>query len=133
MCPQILVEGVDHIVLVKGDISTPEPVLVRTHSLNILDDVLGIGPGPADEVRRAMEIVAEEGRGLVCLFRDPSNRLLREEDQGPRTIKQIGLGSQILSSMGLHDMILLTDNPQTKSVGLDAYGLRIVGTRPITE
>ncbi len=128
-----MAEGVDHIVLVKGDISTPEPVLVRTHSLNILDDVLGIGPGPADEVRRAMEIVAAEGRGLVCLFRDPSNRLLREEDQGPRTIKQIGLGSQILSSMGLHDMILLTDNPQTKYVGLDAYGLRIVGTRPITE
>ena len=126
-------EGVDHIVLVKGDITTPEPVLVRTHSLNVLDDVLGIGPGPSDEVRRAMEIVAREGRGAVCLFRDPSAKLLREEEQGPRTIKQIGLGSQILSSMGLHDLILLTDKPQTKYVGLDAYGLRIVGTRPITE
>ncbi|KEO55498.1 3,4-dihydroxy-2-butanone-4-phosphate synthase [Thioclava indica] len=126
-------EGVDHIVLVKGDITTPDPVLVRTHSLNVLDDVLGIGPGPSDEVRRAMEIVAREGRGAVCLFRDPSAKLLREEEQGPRTIKQIGLGSQILSSMGLHDLILLTDNPQTKYVGLDAYGLRIVGTRPITE
>ncbi|MEZ5684752.1 MAG: 3,4-dihydroxy-2-butanone-4-phosphate synthase [Paracoccaceae bacterium] len=126
-------EGVDHIVLVKGDITTPEPVLVRTHSLNVLDDVLGIGAGTGDEVRRAMEIVATEGRGAVCLFRDPSAKLLREEEKGPRTIKQIGLGSQILSSMGLHDLILLTDNPQTKYVGLDAYGLRIVGTRPITE
>lgn len=126
-------EGVDHIVLVKGDVTTPEPVLVRTHSLNVLDDVLGIGPGSPDEVRHAMEIVASEGRGLVCLFRDPSNRLLREDEKGPRTIKQIGLGSQILSSMGLHDLILLTDKPQTKYVGLDAYGLRIVGTRPITE
>jgi 3,4-dihydroxy 2-butanone 4-phosphate synthase/GTP cyclohydrolase II len=126
-------EGVDHIVLVKGDITTPEPVLVRTHSLNVLDDVLGIGAGTGDEVRRAMEIVAAEGRGAVCLFRDPSAKLLREEEKGPRTIKQIGLGSQILSSMGLHELILLTDNPQTKYVGLDAYGLRIVGTRPITE
>lgn len=126
-------EGVEHIVLVKGDITTPEPVLVRTHSLNVLDDVLGIGAGTGDEVRRAMEIVAAEGRGAVCLFRDPSAKLLREEEKGPRTIKQIGLGSQILSSMGLHDLILLTDNPKTKYVGLDAYGLRIVGTRPITE
>ncbi|KEP71427.1 3,4-dihydroxy-2-butanone-4-phosphate synthase [Thioclava sp. BHET1] len=126
-------EGVDHVVLTKGDVTTPEPVLVRTHSLNILDDVLGIGTSPANEVRRAMEIVAAEGRGAVCLFRDPSAKLLREEEQGPRTIKQIGLGSQILSTMGLNELILLTDNPATRYVGLDAYGLSIVGTRPISE
>ena len=125
-------EGIDHIVLVKGDITTPEPVLVRTHSLNVLEDVLGVG-APAGELARAMEIVAAEGRGAVCLFRDPSAKLFREEEKGPRTIKQIGLGSQILSSMGLHELILLTDNPQTRYVGLDAYGLSIVGTRPISK
>ncbi len=128
-----LAEGIDHIALIKGDITTPEPVLVRTHSLSLLEDVLGIGPAPAGELARAMEIVAAEGRGAVCLFRDPSAKLLREEEKGPRTIKQIGLGSQILSTLGVHKMILLTDKPQTRYVGLEAYDLEIVGTRPIME
>ena len=47
-------------------------------------------------------------------------------------MKNTGLGSQILAAMGLHDLILLTDSPQTKYLGLDAYGLTITGTRPIT-
>ncbi|PWE33291.1 3,4-dihydroxy-2-butanone-4-phosphate synthase [Maritimibacter sp. 55A14] len=127
-------KGTEHVVLTKGDITTPEPVLVRTHSLHALEDVLGLGPGPADQVERAMKIVAAEGRGAVCLFRDPRATLLLDDDEdGPRTVRQVGLGSQILSSMGLHDLILLTDSPATRYVGLDAYGLRIVGTRPITE
>ncbi|SFR46780.1 3,4-dihydroxy-2-butanone-4-phosphate synthase [Litoreibacter janthinus] len=125
-------EGVEHIVLTKGDITTPEPVLVRTHSLSLLEDVLGIGNASSGELNRAMELVAQEGRGAVCLFRDPHVKLIREDDTGPRTIKQIGLGSQILSSMGLHKLILLTDKPLTRYVGLEAYDLEIVGTRPIT-
>ncbi|KIN63890.1 3,4-dihydroxy-2-butanone 4-phosphate synthase [Sulfitobacter noctilucicola] len=126
-------EGIEHVVLTKGDITTPEPVLVRTHALRVLDDVLGINNDATGELNRAMEIVAEEGRGAVCLFRDPHVKLIREEDTGPRTIKQIGLGAQILSSMGLHELVLLTDNPQTRYVGLDAYDLHIVGTRQITK
>ena len=124
-------EGVDHIVLTKGDITTPEPVLVRTHSLNLLEDVLGIGAPPIGDLARAMEIVAKEGRGAVCLFRDPNAKLMRAEESGPRTIKQIGLGSQILSSMGLRELILLTDKPRTRYVGLEAYDLAIVGTQPL--
>ena len=125
-------EGVEHVVLTKGDITTPEPVLVRTHALNVLEDVLGIPTSTSGELNRAMELVAAEGRGAVCLFRDPNVKLLREEDKGPRTIKQIGLGAQILSTMGIRELILLTDHPRTRYVGLDAYDLNIVGTRPIT-
>jgi 3,4-dihydroxy 2-butanone 4-phosphate synthase/GTP cyclohydrolase II len=125
-------DGIDHIVLTKGDVTTPEPVLVRTHSLNLLDDVLGIGNEASGELNRAMEIVAQEGRGAVCLFRDPQSKLFREEDTGTRTIKQIGLGAQILSTMGLRELVLLTDNPRTRYVGLEGYDLNIVGTRPIT-
>ncbi|MFD2738426.1 3,4-dihydroxy-2-butanone-4-phosphate synthase [Sulfitobacter aestuarii] len=126
--------GTDHVVLVKGDITTPEPVLVRTHAINALEDILGLGPSPADELPRAMQIIAAEGRGAVVLFRDPYPRLRldEEEDEGPRTIKRTGLGSQILSSMGLHELVLLTDNPDTRYLGLDAYDLSIVATRPIT-
>jgi 3,4-dihydroxy 2-butanone 4-phosphate synthase/GTP cyclohydrolase II len=78
-----------------------------------------------------MEIIAQEGRGVVCLFREPRHALYATEDEGPRTVKRTGLGAQILSSLGLSDLILLTDSPQTRYLGLDAYGLTIAGTRPI--
>ncbi|MGB5868558.1 MAG: 3,4-dihydroxy-2-butanone-4-phosphate synthase [Albidovulum sp.] len=126
-------EGTEHVVLTKGDVSTPAPVLVRTHALNVLEDVLALGPSPEGELARAMQIIAAEGRGAVCLFRDPRTKLDVEEDDGPRTIKQTGLGAQILSAMGLKELILLTDSPMTRYVGLDAYDLTITGTRPITE
>ncbi len=128
------ITGTDHVVLTKGDISTADPVLVRTHAINALEDILGLGPSPADELPRAMQIIAGEGRGAVVLFRDPYPRLRldEEEDDGPRTIKRTGLGAQILSSLGLSQLILLTDNPDTRYLGLDAYSLEIVGTRPIT-
>jgi 3,4-dihydroxy 2-butanone 4-phosphate synthase/GTP cyclohydrolase II len=123
--------GVEHVVMVKGDVSTDEPVLVRTHALHEASDLLGLGPKRADELQLAMELVAKEGRGVVCLFRSPHNALYAGDEPGPRTIKQIGLGAQILSKMGLEKLVLLTNSPSTKYVGLDAFGLEIVGTRPI--
>ena len=128
------ITGTDHVVLSKGDLGTGEPVLVRTHAINALEDVLGLGPSPADELPRAMALIAEEGRGAVVLFRDPYPRLRldEEDDEGPRTVKNTGLGAQILSSLGLHKLILLTDNPDTRYLGLEPYGLEIIATRPIT-
>ena len=129
------ITGTDHVVLTKGDISTDAPVLVRTHAINALEDILGLGPSSADELPRAMQIIAEEGRGAVLLFRDPypKLRLEGEEDERPRTVKNTGLGAQILSTLGLNKLILLTDNPETRYLGLDAYKIEIVGTRPITQ
>ncbi len=123
--------GIEHVVMIKGDITTPEPVMVRTHALHEASDLLGLGPKPANELNRAMQIVADEGRGIVCLFRNPRSALFANEDEGPRTIKQIGLGAQILNKIGLNKLILLTNSPSTKYVGLDAFGLSIVGTHPI--
>ncbi|MFY1706192.1 3,4-dihydroxy-2-butanone-4-phosphate synthase [Tritonibacter scottomollicae] len=123
--------GVEHVVLIKGDITTDAPVLIRTHALHEASDLLGLGPKPAGELPRAMELIAAEGRGMVCLFRQPRNALYAAEDDGPRTIKQTGLGAQILNKLGVEELILLTDSPETKYLGLDAYGLSIVGTRPI--
>ena len=78
-----------------------------------------------------MDIIAAEGRGVVCLFRQPRKALFAKEEDGPRTIKQTGLGAQILSKLGVSQLILLTDSPATRYVGLDAYGLEITDTRPI--
>lgn len=128
------ISGTDHVLLSKGDISDGAPVLMRTHALNPLQDVLGLGPGAPDELPHAMKLIDEEGRGAVLLLREPNPRLTLEGDEeAPRTIKRTGLGAQILAALGVHELILLTDNPQTKYTGLEAYALEIVGTRPITK
>ncbi len=123
--------GIEHVVLIKGDITTSAPVMVRTHALHEASDVLGLGPKPAGELAQAMRIIADEGRGLICLLRAPHSTLFAAEDEGPRTIKQTGLGAQILAKLGLNELVLLTDSPQTTYLGLDAFGLEIVGTHPI--
>ncbi|SMX42427.1 3,4-dihydroxy-2-butanone-4-phosphate synthase [Maliponia aquimaris] len=126
--------GDEHIVLTKGDITTPEPVLVRMHALDPMLDVIGTGPrGRAHEFHHAMQAVADEGRGVVVLLRDTSMKLDAHEGASPKTLRQYGLGAQILSSLGLSRLILLTNSPTPKVVGLEAYGLEITGTRKISE
>lgn len=126
-----VVYGVEHVALVKGDINGPEPVLVRPHALNESADVLGLGPKRANELSRAMEIIAEEGRGVICLFRQPHKALFHPEEDGSHTIRHIGLGAQILVTLGLRQLILLTDNPLKRIIGLEAYNLEICATRQI--
>ncbi|MGR3495606.1 3,4-dihydroxy-2-butanone-4-phosphate synthase [Citreimonas sp.] len=126
--------GDEHVVLVKGDLSGPEPVLVRMHAMDPMLDVIGTGPrGRAHEFQHAMEAVAAEGRGVVVLLRDTSMKMDVGEEVSPRTLRQYGLGAQILSSLGLSKLTLLTNSPTPKVVGLEAYGLEIVGTRKISE
>ena len=126
--------GDEHIVLVKGDLSGDDPVLVRMHAMDPMLDVVGTGPkGRADEFQHAMEAVANEGRGVVVLLRDTSMKLDVGDDVSPKTLRQYGLGAQILSSLGLSKLELLTNSPTPKVVGLEAYGLEIVGTRKISE
>ena len=127
-------QGAEHIVLVKGDISTPEPVLVRMHAMDPLLDVVGAGPrGRAGEFGDAMRLIAAEGRGVLVLLRDLTMKLAVDDEVSPQTLRQYGLGAQILSSLGISDMILLTNSPKPKVVGLEAYGLSIQGTRKISE
>jgi 3,4-dihydroxy 2-butanone 4-phosphate synthase/GTP cyclohydrolase II len=127
-------QGAEHIALIKGDISTPDPVLVRMHALDPMLDMVGTGPtGRANEFSQAMMAVANEGRGVVVLLRDLHMKLAAAAEASPQTLRQYGLGAQILSSLGLSRLELLTNSPTPKVVGLDAYGLEIVGTRKISE
>ena len=126
-------EGVEHVVLTKGDITTPEPVLLRAHNLNVFDDVLGLGADRSYKLSLAMEQITKEGRGVVVLFRDQDAALPQEDETQPRTDRNTGLGAQIMSTLGLTQITLITDTPLPKYIGLDAYGLEIVGTQPISK
>lgn len=127
-------QGAEHIALIKGDIASEDPVLVRMHALDPMLDVVGTGPkGRRNEFGDAMEMIAAEGRGVLVLLRDVHMKLDPSEEVSPQTLRQYGLGAQILSSLGLHKITLLTNSPKPKVVGLDAYGLEIVGTQKISE
>jgi 3,4-dihydroxy 2-butanone 4-phosphate synthase/GTP cyclohydrolase II len=126
--------GDQHIVLSKGDLTGDNPVLVRMHAMDPMLDIVGAGPrGRADEFGAAMEIIAREGRGVVVLLRDTAMKIENSDNTSPRTLRQYGLGAQILSSLGLSKLELLTNSPTPKVVGLEAYGLEITLTRKISE
>jgi 3,4-dihydroxy 2-butanone 4-phosphate synthase / GTP cyclohydrolase II len=133
------ISNVEHVALVKGDIGTPEPVLVRMHALNVLDDVLGNDRGNRGGLLHgAMEAIGREGRGVVVLIREQvsnslSDRLatlLESQGAGGSELRNYGVGAQILLDLGVRDMILLSNTEHT-IVGLEGYGLALVGHRPI--
>lgn len=125
-------EGAEHVVLIKGDIATADPVLVRMHTMDPLLDVVGLGAaGRTGEFGDAMRLIAAEGRGVLVLLRDLHMKMVSDAEASPQTLRQYGLGAQILSSLGIKDLVLLTNSPRPKVVGLDAYGLTITGTRAI--
>ncbi len=139
----------EHIALVKGDISTADPVLVRMHALNVLDDVLGDRTlGRAGTLQASMRAIGEAGRGVVVLLREPRATSLSDRVQarlgaaaakpsaagakaaGPGELRDYGIGAQILLDLGVRDMILLS-NSRRSIVGLEGYGLDIVGHKSI--
>ncbi|MGB0497703.1 MAG: 3,4-dihydroxy-2-butanone-4-phosphate synthase [Rubricella sp.] len=125
--------GGEHIALTKGDIADGRPVLARMHPINPLDDLLALNPARSHQLRDAMEIIGEEGRGVVVLLRDMSARLDLGGAVSPQTLRQYGLGAQILGALGVSELILLTNSPSPKVVGLEGYGLTIASTRKITK
>ena len=130
----------EHVALWKGDVAADEPVLVRMHALNVLDDVLGDrGSGKGGELQEALRIIGEEGRGVVVLIREPaatslSDRVrarLGEAPKGHQELRDYGVGAQILLDLGVRDMVLLSNTKHRTIVGLEGYGLRVVDQRPI--
>ncbi len=130
----------EHIALIKGDLSAAGPVLVRMHALNVIEDVLGDqSAGKAQELRQAMQIIGEEGRGVLVLIRkpDPSSiseqarMLLGDGKQTTGELRDYGVGAQILLDLRVKDMILLSNTKRT-IIGLEGYGLTVAGQRPIS-
>ncbi|MDO9384842.1 MAG: 3,4-dihydroxy-2-butanone-4-phosphate synthase [Hyphomicrobiaceae bacterium] len=141
------VDGAEHLALVKGDVSKGGPVLVRVHAVNALQDLLGVGAAAdgTSQIGKAMQLIADEGRGVIVLIRDLgattiSDWVAQQKPSVPETNTskgrerrqvEVGVGSQILRDLGVTDMILLTNTDAPVYVGVEAFGLHIVGTRRI--
>lgn len=134
------IQYAEHIVLVKGRIDeSDDPVLVRMHAVDIFGDILGAKPEAV--LQRAMEKIAARGRGVIVILRsgapdDLSRRLNRavpkSEAQGGDTLRDYGIGAQILHDLGVKNMEILTNSPKNV-VGLEGYGLYITGQTPVTD
>lgn len=131
------IEYAEHIALVKGKINADEPILVRMHANNVLSDVLGDKTiGKSGKLQKSMEIIAKEGRGVVVLLREPNrssvSEILKHRDDAINkknkpasgTIRDYGIGAQILLDLGVHRMKLMT-NSELSIIGLDGYGLSV--------
>jgi 3,4-dihydroxy 2-butanone 4-phosphate synthase/GTP cyclohydrolase II len=130
-------ESTEHIALVKGNLRSPGPALVRMHAFNIFDDIFSAQK--TIELHRAMEMIQEEGRGVIVMIRSSNQSVLSdrlrqsiETQEHPTTpFREYGVGAQILLDLGVHEMILLSSTVRA-IVGLEAYGLTIVEQRAIT-
>ena len=128
------VDPAEHVALVKG-VASGEPVLVRVHAVNTIDDLVSTAGHRETLVHKAMEIIGREGRGVVVLIResrpDAISARLTEQGGGPgqQRLIEYGIGAQILLDLGVREMVLLSNSPQRKIVGLEGYGLKVTGHR----
>ena len=131
------VDGVEHMALVKGDISGSEPVLVRMHGADLLGDVLG--NGHMDSLHEAMREINKVGRGVLVVLRDAAPktlssglRVLLEGPGAQQELRDYGIGAQILIDLGVKNMILLS-NHKRHIIGLEGYGLNVMEQRGLPD
>ena len=132
------IDGAEHVALVMGDVTTSDPVLTRVHVLSVFEDVLGGRGGErGGELEAAMRAIGAAGRGVLVLIREvqqvslsESLKARGESDTEEGDLREVGIGSQILLALGVHDMILLSNNKRT-IIGLEGYGLSVVGQQAL--
>lgn len=146
-----IVDRDPYVAIVKGDVCTEEPVLVRMHSSCLTGDLLGsMRCDCGDQLAMALERIEAEGRGVVVYIQQEGRgiglinklRAYELQDGGMDTVeanialgfkpdlRDYGLGAQVLADLGLHRVRLLTNNPK-KMAGLQGYGLEIVEQVPL--
>lgn len=143
--------GLEHIAIIKGDVTTDEPVLVRVHSSCATGDIFGsLRCDCGEQLHQSLRMIEKEGRGaLIYLLQEGRGiglmdkiRAYKLQEQGMDTVdanlhlghkadeRDYGVGAQILHHLGIHKMRLITNNP-IKRIGLEGYGLEVVENVPI--
>lgn len=128
-------DGVETLVLQKGEIAADEPTLVRMHGISPFHDMLG-QPGSRQRLlQRAMMAIGREGRGVLVLLRTDeadlmSRAVLGGEKPPEMNVRNVGIGAQILADLGINKTILLT-NAHRHFVGIEGFGIDVVGERLI--
>jgi 3,4-dihydroxy 2-butanone 4-phosphate synthase/GTP cyclohydrolase II len=130
--------GTEQVALVKGRIDSDKPTLVRMHALNFFSDAFGEASNRSRLLEGAMRIIGDEGAGVIVVINksapDAITRALKVRSGAAEAdmeeLRDYGVGAQILTALGVHDMVLLTNSHHTP-VALGGYGLCIVGERPI--
>ncbi len=143
--------GLEHIAIIKGDVTTDEPVLVRVHSSCATGDIFASKRCDCGEqLHKAMQMIEKEGRGAVIYLNQEGRgiglmdkiKAYKLQEEGLDTVeanihlghdadeRDYGVGAQILNLLGIRKMHLLTNNP-VKRIGLEGYGLTVVENVPI--
>ncbi|MDF2493682.1 MAG: 3,4-dihydroxy-2-butanone 4-phosphate synthase [Sphingomonas sp.] len=133
--------GDETIALVKGKIDPEKPTLVRMHTASFFVDMFGENSERSGLLSHSMELIAEEGAGVIVVINRAMKGVvtrfmeLRAAGKGAgepevEELRDYGVGAQILAELGVEEMVLLTNTHHTL-VGLEGYGLSIVGERPI--
>jgi len=143
--------GVEHIALIKGEWQPDEAVLVRVHSSCATGDIFGsLRCECGDQLQKAMDLIEQEGKGVIVYIQQEGRgiglmnkiKAYKLQEQGIDTVdanihlgfdpdeRDYGVGAQILCSLGVRKMRLLTNNP-VKRVGLEGYGLMVAESIPL--
>ena len=135
-----LLDGREHVALSRGVASKDRPSLVRVHKIDFAGDVLSEESPRSGLIWDAMKVLAgHDGHSVLVLIREGSIDSLLERlgahkstvDRKEQTVREYGVGAQILTHLGVREMTLLS-NSMPKLIGLDAYDLEIVGLHPLT-
>ncbi len=133
------VDPAEHVALVKGDVSSGGPVLVRVHAMNTIDDVVSTGGTRETAVHKAMDIIGREGRGVVVLIRElrPDAISARLKAEGRRPVSSVSSNMasapRSCSISACARWCCLSNSPARKIVGLEGYGLKVAGHRALEQ